>query len=162
MSTNKIKDYTKFYEVYDNLDDWSYQGQQQEHFDEVTMLLSPSVVGMGQLTWTPLQNLARGSLRTTTFSVDVKYVGKQYWDSTESADRCIPAYWVSNASLSHAFALRTGTLELSLYVNNSFNRMYYADAWVYRAFFEKDGWYQEEGVFPQAPRNFMAKITYRF
>ena len=40
--------------------------------------------------------------------------------------------------------------------------MYYADAWVYRAFFEKDGWYQEEGVFPQAPRNFMAKITYRF
>lgn len=162
FSTNQIKDYTKFYEVYDNLDWWTYQGQRQEHFDRVTMLLSPSVVAMGQLSWTPFQSVSRGSLRTTTVSLDAKYVGKQYWDNTENADRCIPAYWVANASLTHEFSLRTGYLGLALYVNNLLDRLYYADAWVYRAFFEKDGWYQEEGVFPQAPRNFMVKLTYRF
>ena len=162
FSTNKIKDYTKYYEVYDNLDWWTYQGQRQEHFDKVTMLLSPSVVAMGQVSWTPFRNMTRGSLRTTTLGADVKYVGKQYWDNTENADRCIPAYWVANASLTHEFALKTGSLGLGLYVNNVLDRLYYADAWVYRAFFEQDGWYQEEGVFPQAPRNFMVKLTYRF
>ncbi len=162
LSTNKIKNYTKYYEVYDNLDWWTYLGQQQEHFDKVTMLLSPSVVAMGQVSWTPFRNMARGSFRTTTLGADMKYVGRQYWDNTENDDRCIPAYCVLNASLTHEFALRTGYLGLGLYVNNVLDRLYYADAWVYRAFFEQDGWYQEEGVFPQAPRNFMVRLTYRF
>ena len=162
LSTNKILDFTKYYEVYDNLDWWTYMGQQTEHFDKVTMLMSPSVVGMGQLSWTPLQNLARGSFKTTTLSLDAKYVGQQYWDSTEDPDRCIPAYWVANAALTHEFALKTGKLGLGLYVNNVLNRLYYADAWVWRAYFQEDGWYQEEGVFPQAPRNFMVKVSYRF
>ena len=124
--------------------------------------MNPSVVAMGQVSWAPFRNVAHGSFRTTTVGADVKYVGKQYWDNTENSDRCIPAYWVVNASLTHEFALRTGFLGLGLYVNNVLGRLYYADAWVYRAFFEQDGWYQEEGVFPQSPRNFMVKLSYRF
>jgi len=162
LSTNKILDYTKYYEHYDNLDDWTYLGQDQVRFDKVTMLMSPSAVAMGRLSWTPLQNIARGSLRSTTLALDAKYVGKQYWDNTEDADRCIPAYWVSDASLTHEFQLGTGKIGLGLHVNNLFNRLYYADAWVYRAFFDESGWYQEEGVFPQAPRNFMLRLSYRF
>ena len=162
LSTNKILDYTQYYSEYDNLDDWTFQRQISQHFDRVTMLMSPSVVGMAQMAWSPFANVARGSLRSTTLSLDGKYVGKQYWDNTESADRCIPDYWVANLSLRHSFDLPVGSLGLSFYVNNLFNRLYYADAWVYRAHFVDGGWYQEEGVFPQAPANFMLKISYEF
>ncbi len=162
LSTDKILDYTQYYNEYDNMDDWNFLGQQALHFDKVTMLMSPSVVGMARISWTPLARLAKGSLKTTTLSLDGKYVGKRYWDNTESADRCIPACWVSNLSLSHRFNLPAGHLTLSAFINNLFNTLYYADAWVYRAYFRNGGWYQEEGVFPQAPLNWMLKISYDF
>lgn len=155
VSTNKILNYKKFYDVYDNMDDWHLVGQQTEEFKKVTMLLSPSFTAAGSASWTLIKN--------TVLSVDAKYVGKQYWDNTQNADRCIPAYWVANASLSHEFTLGPGTLGLGIYVNNLLGKKYYADAWVYRAYFQQEAsWYQEEGVFPQAPRNFMVKLSYRF
>lgn len=162
LSTNKIKDYTKYYEVYDNLDDWGYIGQQTETFKKVTMLMSPSVTAAGAAEWLPLHNVACKALKGTKLSFTGKYVGKQYWDNTESADRCIPSYFVSDASLCFEFPLRTGSMGLGFFVNNLFNKKYYADAWVYRAFFENGGWYQEEGVFPQATRNFIVKLSYKF
>lgn len=162
LSTNKILGYTQYYNEYDNLNDWNFLGQRSEYFDKVNMLMSPSVVGMLALQWTPLAHVSRGSLKTTTVSLDAKYVGKQYWDNTGSEERCIPAWWTANLSLSHYFNLPVGKLGISAYVNNLFNRMYYADAWVYRAYFQADGWYQEEGVFPQAPINWMLKVSYSF
>ncbi|MBQ9185951.1 MAG: TonB-dependent receptor [Bacteroidales bacterium] len=162
FSSNKILDYTKYYEVYDNLDDWGYIGQQTENFDKVTMLMSPSVTAAAIAEWSPLLNSACKALRSTKLSLTGKYVGKQYWDNTESSDRCIPSYFVSDASLTYELPLPLGSLGLGFYVNNLFGKKYYADAWVYRAFFQDGGWYQEEGVFPQAPRNFMFKISYKF
>ena len=162
FSTNKIRNYTKYYELYDNQDDWNWLGQEQVHFDKVTMLMSPSVTAMGQVRWTPFKNFSRSPFRSTTLSLDWKYVGKQYWDNTQDADRCIPAYQVSNFSLTHEIPLKSGALGIGLYVNNVFNSLYYADAWVYIAHFRDDAPYQEEGVFPQAPRNGMVKLSYRF
>ncbi len=163
LSTNKILDYTQYYASYDNSNDWNYLGQVTQHYDKVTMLMSPSVVGMAGFSLTPLKNLSRTSWKTTTLEADFKYVGKQYWDNTESAERCIPAWYTLNLSLSHEFTLREGRLGLAAYVRNVLNRMYYADAWVYRAYFaEEDSWYQEEGVFPQAPCHLQVKLYYTF
>ena len=163
FSANKILDFTKYYEIYDNLDDWTYLGQETETFDKVTMLMSPSVTAAVLAECSPLQNVSCKALRSTKISLTGKYVGKQYWDNTESADRCIPSYFVSDASVSFDFPLKCkGTVGLGFYVNNLLGKKYYADAWVYRAFFRDGGWYQEEGVFPQAPRNFMVKLSYKF
>ena len=58
---------------------------------------------------------------------------------------------------------RCPSLAFSLHVNNLFNNMYYADAWVWRAYFqESDSWYSETGIFPQAPANFMFKVAFKF
>lgn len=154
FSTNKIKDYVSYYSVYDNLDDWTLLRQEQVYREKVTMLMSPSVIAAGRADWTVFKN--------TVLSLNAKYVGKQYWDNTQCEDRAVPAYWVADASLSHEVAIGPGTLGIGLYVKNLFNRKYYADAWVYRAFFEDGGWYQEEGLFPQATRNCMVKLSYRF
>lgn len=154
FSTNKIKDYTSYYTVYDNMDDWHFVRQEKVYREKVTMLMSPSVVAAGRADWKFLKN--------TTLGLVAKYVGKQYWDNTQCEDRAIPAYFVADASLLHEIAVGPGTLGIGLYVKNLFNRKYYADAWVYRAYFEDGGWYQEEGLFPQATRNCMIKLSYRF
>ncbi|MBR1574376.1 MAG: TonB-dependent receptor, partial [Bacteroidales bacterium] len=163
LSRNRLLDYTQYYTEYDNPDEWNFVGQVSQHFDRVDMLLSPSLVGMLQVACTPLRNIARGSLRTTTLSADFKAVGKQYWDNTGSADRCIPAYQVLDLTLSHEFTLPTGQLGLALYAKNVLGNLYYTDAWVYRAHFrDTDSWYQEEGVFPQPPFHLFVKMSYRF
>ncbi len=168
ISINQLKDFTAYVDQFDHdwiSDDnpgWKPMEQVREHYAKTTMLLSPSVVSMVRIACTPFKHIARGSLRTTTLSLDGKFVGKQYWDNTANADRCVPAYFVSNLSLFHEFDLGTGKLGMTGYVNNLLNRTYYASAWVYRAFFATGGKYQDEGLCPQPPVNFMLKLSYRF
>lgn len=155
LSINEIKDYTAWWEEYDNSSDWNPVGQYSEHFDRTAMLLSPSIVAAAKAVFNPFYE----SLSSLEFAADVKYVGKQYWDNTSSEDRCIPAYTVVNLSVSDSFRLRSGELNIGLYVGNLLNAEYYADAWVYRAHFRDDNsWYQEEGLFPQAPINCMLTV----
>lgn len=157
LSINEIKDYTAWWEEYDNSSDWNPVGQYSEHFDRTTMLLSPSVVAAAKAAVNPFHESL--SLSSLELAADVKYVGKQYWDNTSSEGRCIPAYTVVNFSIRDSFRLRSGELSIGLYVGNLLNAEYYAGAWVYRAHFREDGsWYQEEGLSPQAPVNYMLKV----
>lgn len=160
LSTNKIKDFTGYYEEYDNADDWNFLGSCEVDYGKTTMLMSPSVVGMIKLSLSPFRSRA---LKSTTLAVDGKYVGRQYWDSTESAERRIPAYFVSDLSLTHEFTLPMGSLGIGAYVNNLFANHYYADVWVSRVHFaDTDTWEQYEGVYPQALTTLMFKVSYRF
>ena len=118
-------------------------------------------VGMFRSSWNIFGGL--------TISSDFKFVGKQYWDNTGSEDRCLPAYTVANASITDFFTfplgrLPEGRLTIGLYFGNLFNRMYEADAWVYRAHFRGGSteWYQKEGLFPQAPFNCMFRVGLQF
>ena len=145
LSDNKIRSYTAYYEMYDNMNDWNFMGQKQVTFEKTNILMSPSVVGMASLTF--------GSDPYAT--ITGKYVGKQYYDNTSSDERSIPAYFVANLSLGYGI--------FSLHVNNLFNHQYFADAWLWRAYFaEEDEYYAETGIYPQAPINIMLKISWKF
>ena len=171
LSANKIKDFTAYYEMYDNMDDWNYLGQQELHFDKTTILMSPSITGMANVTVRPFVN-ASGSVRSAYIRWNGKYVGKQFYDNTASDDRSVPAYFVADLAAGYEFPLRrkfsdfsgrVPSLALSFHVNNMFNNMYFADAWVWRAYFrQSDSYYAETGLYPQAPANFMLKLSYRF
>ena len=150
LSTNKLRSFTAY------IENWVDGGYNPETYENTTMLLSPSVVGMGRVAVSPFQ----GSWKPLTLTLSGKYVGKQYWDNTQHEDRCIPAFFVTDLSLAHSFPLPTGSLGVSVHVNNLLNRLYYAYAWVYRAWDGSD--YMEAGLYPQAPRNVMVKITYSF
>ncbi len=160
FSTNQIKNYTAWYEEYDNQNDWNPTGSQYSlHFDKTTMLLSPSVVGAMKFTLTPFYASHNRTLSRLELAADAKYVGSQYWDNTQSSDREIPAYSLVNLSISDTFTLKQGSLNIGLYIGNLLNSRYYADAWVYRAHFrDDDSWYQEEGLFPQAPISCMLQV----
>ena len=150
LSTNKLRSFTAY------LENWLDGGYKEEEYENTTMLLSPSVVGMGRVALSPFE----GRWKPLTLTLSGKYVGKQYWDNTQNESRCIPAFFVTDLSLAHSIPLPTGSLGVSLYVNNLLNRAYYAYAWVYRAWEGSE--YTEAGLYPQALRNLMVKLTYSF
>lgn len=177
LSVNKIRNYTAYYEMYDNMNDWNYLGQKELFFETTDILMSPSVVGMASVALHPFVRSTK-SLKSAYLSLNGKYVGKQYYDNTSSDDRSIPAYFVADMSVGYEFPLRKRSfagaqddkwgaqddkISVSFHVHNMFNNMYYADGWVWRAYFQQeDDWYAETGIFPQAPANFMLRISYRF
>ncbi len=158
LSTNKIRSYTAYYEMYDNMNDWNYLGQHKVDFENTDILMSPSIVGMASVTFRPFAG-SSNSLKSAYASLTGKYVGRQYYDNTASEERSIPAYFVSNLSLGYEIS----ALTLSLHVNNLLNRNYYADAWLWRAYFQQDDiYYSDTGIYPQAPLNWTFKATWRF
>ena len=163
LSTNKIRNYTAYYEMYDNMNDWNYLGQHEVEFNNTDILMSPSLVAMAGLTFRPFVSSA-GSLNSAYVSLTGKYVGRQYYDNTSSEERSIPSYFVSDLSLGYEVPLKyESSLAFSFHAHNLFNNMYYADAWLWRAYFQQeDTYYSEVGIYPQAPLNFMFKIAYRF
>lgn len=159
FSDNKIRDYVKYVEVYGGA-----KGETEPvPYGTTNMLLSPSVIAMGQATLNPWKNLPSSPLHSTWFSMNVKYVGRQYIDNTERLSRKIPSYVVSDLSLGHEFSLGNGFLGLSGYVNNIFNNHYYASGWGWDGVDKTSGdKYGGVGVYPSAIINFMLKLSYRF
>ena len=169
LSTNKIKSYTAYYEMYDNMNEWNYLGQHKVDFENTDILMSPSVVGMAMMTFRPFA-LASGSWKSAYLSLNGKYVGRQFYDNTSSQERSIPAYFIADLSVGYEIPMRrrsddaeASRLSMSIHLNNLFNRIYYADAWLWRAYFkEDDSYYSEIGIYPQAPLNCMFRLAYRF
>lgn len=173
LSTNKIRSYTAYYEMYDNMNDWNYLGQHQVKFENTDILMSPSLVGMADVTVRPFV-FSDNSLNSAYVSLNGKYVGKQYYDNTSSSERMIPAYFVADLSAGYEVPLRKfyagfqderkeSVLNFSFHIRNLFNNMYYADAWLWRAYFQQeDAFYTDTGIYPQAPVNFMFKVAWRF
>lgn len=152
LSSNKIRNYTAYVEMYDNMDEWNWLGQKKEEYENTDILMSPSLVGMAYLTFRPAKSVH--------LTLDGKYVGRQYYDNTSCAERSIPSYFVANLSASWDISERFG---LSVHVNNLLNNMYYADAWVWRAYFQDNDYnYSEPGIYPQAPINFLVKVSMKF
>ena len=158
LSTNKIRNFTAYYEMYDNMYDWNYIGQHEVDFENTDILMSPSVVGMAGVTFRPFAG-ASSSLKSLYASFDGKYVGRQYYDNTSSDERSIPAYFTGDLALGYEIA----NFAFSLHIHNIFNRQYYADAWLWRAYFQQeDEYYSEIGIYPQAPINCMFKASWSF
>ncbi len=174
LSLNRVLDYSETFSILD--DNWEqiYDPeekplQEEVHFGKTTMLMSPSVVSMLQLQFRPFATVFSNSLKTTTLTIDGKYVGKQYVDNTKSSDRMIPGYFVSNLSLTHEFNLSSAgagssRLRLGFYINNLFNNLYYVDGTCWsKGIIQSSGkTVSMIGIYPQAPISFMGKVVYAF
>ena len=172
LSSNKIRSYTAYYEMYDNMNDWNYLGQHEVAYENTDILMSPSLVGMASVTFRPFASSGK-SLKSLYAVLNGKYVGKQYYDNTSSDDRSIPAYFVSDLSLGWELPLKShlsvpedregSCLRFSFHVNNLLNNHFYADAWLWRAYFkQEDSFYNDIGIYPQAPVNWMLKVAWNF
>ena len=169
LSRNKAVDYTAYVDTYDNPVDWNPVAQTERFFDKTDLILSPEVVGMAMATLTPGAGFE--------CSLSGKYVGRQYMDNFNSEVSKVPAYFVSSLNISKEFRLRRGnagrgggmaagntpSLTIAATVDNLFNNKYWSYGWIYQAWFaDGSAPYVEQGVFAQAPANFMIKMALRF
>ncbi len=155
LSQNKIKNYTAYFDIYDNLKDYAWKGQKPEDLGSTQISFSPDIVSMASVAYTPTRSLS--------FNLMGKYVGKQYLDNTMNDMKSIPSYFTSNLMAGYTFnKTEIGTISVQLFANNIFNSEYIANGWASTEIFDKDGTINWIGYYPQATRNYMVKLTVAF
>lgn len=156
LSMNRVRDYTVYFDTYDNSNDWNSVDQLSQHFEELKLPYSPEMIAALSITVKPIKNV-----RLNWMS---KYVGEQYFTNTQNDDLKLPAYHQSNFNASWDFNLfHRADAQLGLVVNNVFSNQYACNAWGYEAHFANgDPTYSEKGLYVVAPRNYLAKFTLKF
>ncbi len=160
LSRNKIKDFDEVVEDWDN-------GSQAIHYDNSTLAFSPSTITNAFI------NFHYKDFQAVWHT---NYVSRQYLDNTENADRSLPGFSTSNASLT--YTLKSDKFQDSgfkflkevvfgLNFNNIFNRRYAASGWVYSAIYASGGHpndnrYYQIGFIPMAGFTMMGNVTVRF
>ena len=153
LSKNRIKDFDEVVE------DWD-KGSQTFHYDNSTLAFSPSAILNGFV------NVHYKGMQAVWHT---NYVSRQYLDNSENCDRSLPAYCVSNVSLSYSLKPKKMLKEaiFGLNFNNVFNKHYAASGWVYSAIYESGGHgndnrYYQIGFIPMAGFTMMGNVTLRF
>lgn len=156
LSQCRIKNYTAYFHLYDNPNDYNDSGKQTtKEFRSTRISFSPDVVGMASLTYQPSA--------AWYFNLLGKYVGKQYLDNTSDEAKAIDAYFVSNFSAGYTFdKTPVGKIALQFFVNNLFGKKYIANGWAATDTFEDGSAINYIGYYPQATRHYTARITVSF
>lgn len=150
LSKNKIKNYTAYYDLYNNQIDWTLVKQKSEYLGNTDISFSPNIVGAASLTFEPFDRL--------NISLTGKYVGKQYYDNTSNQKNQLPDYLVCGLVAGYTFkATKIGNIDFQISINNLPNKRYVANAWVSTDKFEDGTSVTYKGYFPQATRNLMFK-----
>jgi iron complex outermembrane receptor protein len=152
LSRNKITDFTEYYTDYDTIS-WGSEYKSKD-LGSVDIAYSPSVTGTSDINFR-----IRKDLEIHFIS---KYVGRQYFDNTMSAERMIDPYFINNLRISFEPAIRKiKGLNFQIFVNNIFNAEYESNAY-------GGNWYEggEEKswsyYFPQAGTNVMLRAGIKF
>jgi iron complex outermembrane recepter protein len=138
----------------DYTDNWDTSIQDQETLKNKTISFSPSIIASSEIDYYPFKDFH--------VVLNSKYVGKQYIDNTQNNDRMLNAYFLQNISFLYTFHSRLfKELTCQLAVNNLFNNMYEANAWVYK-YVEGGSEHVMDGYFPQAGINYMFRVGIKF
>jgi iron complex outermembrane receptor protein len=119
-----------------------------------TISFSPSVIACSIFDYEPFNEVL--------LNLSTKYVGKQYIDNTQDAERMLNGYLVQNLSLSYTLTTKAvKKFVFQLMVNNLLNHKYESYAWVYK-YIEGGAQKVMDGYFPQAGINFIFKAGLTF
>ena len=148
LSINKIKDFTEYIDDYDN------GIQIVNHYTYTDISYSPSVIGACSVIANPIKN--------TSFTLNSKYVGKQYLDNTSNVSRQLNAYFVQDLRLDYDFKLKKNRqINLFLQINNLYSAKYtpngYTFSYVYGGAFTTENYY-----YPMATVNVMGGVNVKF
>jgi iron complex outermembrane receptor protein len=147
FSRNRIKNFTEFYDDYDN------GGQKSVAYNETDISFSPAITGAATVTVLPVKKV--------TIDLLSKYVGEQYLDNTSNDARRLNAFYTQDLRV--AYALQKGVLknaELIFQVNNVFNRLYEPNGYTF-SYISGAQLVTENYYFPMAGRNVMAGLNIR-
>lgn len=148
FSQNKIKNFTEYVVNYDTGD---YNVINHGKSD---ISFSPNVIVGSQFTYSPQKNLKVALL--------TKYVGKQYLDNTSTETRKLGAYLTNDIRVTWTIHPSwTKEISFNLLFNNVLNERYESNGYTY-GYFAGGALTQENFYFPQAGRNFLAGVNFKF
>ena len=152
LSRNKIKNYIDYLYEYDDNGDIS--NIITTDYKDTDISFSPAAVVFAELAYAPTTGLA--------IAFQNKYVSKQYLDNTQDDTRKLDAYFVSNIRAGYTFStLGVKKINLSLLVNNIFDRKYESNGYTYSSLYQGVRT-TENFYFPQAGTNFLLSLNLKF
>ena len=152
VSQNKIKEFIEvMYDYGTNFDQYSEIKTQRKDTD---LPFSPNLIAGSNLLYAPTKYLELAWLS--------KYVGKQYLDNTSNETRIIDPYFTNDLRLTYLFKPAfMKELSFSLLANNIFDFSYSSNGYTW-GYFAGAVETRQNYYYPQAGRNFLAKVTMRF
>lgn len=157
LSKNKIKNYTAYFDYYDNQTDWNSMGQTSILYKSTDISFSPKATGSFIVTFKPFEK------EDFNLSFINKYVDKMYYDNTSNSDNRLSEYLITDMVVSYSLnAGKTGKFDFQFFINNMASIKYNANAWVETIKFSDGTEAVYKGLFPQAGANLMGRIRYRF
>jgi iron complex outermembrane receptor protein len=152
LSQNKIPQFNEYVDVY--LDTLPYYTQQVITHTNTDMSFSPNVTGNIGFEWIPIDNF--------TIAWMSKLVGRQFLDNTGNVNRSIAPYNFSNLQVNYSiFDKFCKEIQFGVMVNNVLNQYYSNNGYTFSyAYGEQTT--TENFYYPQAGRNFMARVLLKF
>ncbi|MEO6285600.1 MAG: TonB-dependent receptor [Dyadobacter sp.] len=148
FSQNKIDNFTEYVVNYDD------GGYNTINHGKSDISFSPNVIVGSQFSYNLRTNLEVALL--------TKYVGKQYLDNTSTESRKLDAYLTNDVRLSWTIKPAwTKEITFNLLVNNILDEKYESNGYTY-GYFAGGALTQENFYFPQAGRNFLVGVNFRF
>ena len=173
LSDNKIATFNEFVESWDNSDTLIEVNHQNTE-----IAFSPSIIGGGQLIFTPFDHEKYGKLQLAFIT---KYVGEQFIDNTSNENAKLDDYSVHDFRLTYSKKTNLfKEIEFSAWLRNLANQHYISNAWVYRFKYsgnavdpndwsyseynnaESTNTFNQIGAFNQAGINFFMGLKLRF
>ena len=152
LSQNKIAQFNEYLDTY--LDTVPYYTQQVITHTNTNMSFSPNITGNIGLDWMPIDNLNIAWMS--------KLVGRQFLDNTGNISRSIDPFNFSNVQFNFSiFDKFCKEIQFGLMINNVFNQMYSNNGYTFSYVFGGQTT-TENFYYPQAGRNFMARVLLKF
>jgi iron complex outermembrane recepter protein len=145
LSNNRIRNFTEYYDDYDN------GGQKSIDHGTTDIAFSPAVTGALNVTLLPVKDLEVSLLS--------KYVSRQFLDNTSNKQRSLNPYYVQNARA--GYTLRNWLLRevgLVVQVNNVFNKKFEPNGYTY-SYQSGGALVTENYYYPMAGINYMIGLN---
>lgn len=151
---SRIRDYTHY------IDDWDSGNQIAETYKNTSIAFSPRVTGglVAEYKMVPAFTYLNAEWNLY-LDLTSRYVGRQYIDNTQTSERSLDPYPVSDLGFRiNCITPGNTAIDMRFLVSNLFDASYESNAWVYPYYYE--GRYREmNGYFPQAGRAYYVKLS---
>jgi len=139
---------------------YAYDGE-LENFGDTDLSFSPNLIGVISFNYELVDNL--------DLSLNTKYISDQYMSNINSSMSKLDSFTIVDLNVFYQFSIPDliDNISVSLLVNNLFNKLYVNHGYHYTY---DDTWtdpnqavtYEGVGYYPQATRNYLLGITFKF
>ncbi len=148
LSKNEIKDFTEFFDDYDNGD------QKNIQHGNTDIAFSPAVTGSAVISIYPVKN--------AEIALVGKYVSRQFLDNTSNINRSLNPFYVQDARFSYSIRkCFAKEINLVLSVNNVFNKKYEPNGYTF-SYQYGGSMITENYYYPMAGTNFLVGLGLKF